>query len=304
MSVTVTEIFDGTFVDIDNTNGSAARCFLVQGVAAGAPNDMQQAAFIACGLPYNAPHPTIGGLYVKGFRAVPVGDQTGPTCSRTDFRVLVKYQNNDFTPALGAVKVEIFGSEGTEIMNRWPAGTRLQGQAIYIAYFAGSGSPLTPISAQVDPAGVDFNPTTNGGVYYDTVELPIESQNTILRFTRRETGSPLLKSRQFRRTVNATAWQGFPPLSVKCRSIDASNVIGVGNVIAANLYDVTYVFEHNASGQNPYNLGPWARVELYREPHTGKPPPGINILDGSYNGYTVVLPYAPQDFNALSLPTV
>jgi hypothetical protein len=244
------------------------------------------------GLSYTSPHPSIGGLYVNGITGRLMNEGTPESVSRTAARMLYEFRTPTFIP-VGGVRVELGGSNAQTILNRWPNGPR-KGQPILVAYNRGllgkGGGGISKFDDQIDPASVISN---TGNTRYDTVEIPIEANNAILTLTRTEFAFPA-KSYAMLHHRNKKTWLGFAPETVKLRDFNAVNMVGAGTVIPS-YWMCKYVFE--IVDDPMYFL----HVEFFRDEHTGKLIPGVDILSGSNNGYTIVDPQpgVSVDFNTL-----
>lgn len=292
MSVTVTEIYDGIRLHYQNGVGGVTRRFLIQGlVASNNPSDLFAGTISAQGIPqYRDPHPTINGLFASSFDGAPFIDQSGST-SKTAVLLEVGYSTPTFLP-MGGVRIEVGGSNSQYILNRWPNGPQ-KGLPILVGYATYGGASFPQ---QIPPSYTTNNATNNSsGAQFDTAEIPIESPNAILRFTRTETAFPMTAFATYRRKISNAPWLGFDPFTVVCRNIEAVNMVGMG-LIAQSYWQVTYEFEVAESPDY------WVHVEFFKDIHTGKPIAGVNILDKTNNGYTLVVPYVDADFNGLKLP--
>jgi hypothetical protein len=285
---TVTKVYDALQLHYQNGVGGISQQYVIEGLSAtNDPADLLQAGVAASGISYTQAHPTIAGLYAATFDARPYIDQEGST-SRTAIRLIVGYSTPTFLP-LGGVRVELSGSNSQFILNRWPDGAQ-KGQPILIGY----NPDLTRTfpsqnNASIVKQGIESG-TTNGDKF-DTAEISIESPNAILILTRTEFAFPK-QNFFYRRKLNKNAFLGFDPNTVLLRDVRAVNMVGAGTIIPT-YYVVTYVFEITE------NSDQWVRVEFFRDQFTGKPIQGINILDGSNNGYGLVVPYLTADFGGL-----
>jgi hypothetical protein len=297
MAVTVTEDLVASSNFSVNRNGTrCVRVFLVEGLAG-----TRSSSYLACsasGVPrFGQAHPDIPKLYVSAVNAQPLGKDF-----KTTQRVTVEYA----TPELGALNlngaattIEISGSNGQRVINRWPDGA-LEGQPILIDYSPNPGSNLVTIDPrELTAAGAD--PAQNGGHYYDYAAVPCLSPNTVVSFTRRESNSPLAQSLKYRGRLNKSKWQGGDPGTWLCRGVDGNAISGTGDA-SVRTWEVTYEFEHC-----PIEGG-WTQVCYFRDARTGTIPPGIHVdpRPGNVrgNGYTKVRPYAMVEFNNLRLPAV
>lgn len=287
--ITITpDVIFGSEASYDLTGAEVPRVFLVEGLTSSMDIHLRAIAAVQQG-GYNAgiyqAHPTQKNLFVSGYKTNIVGDQRSP--SRTQIYVTVIYKTPDASLTAGYTQIEILSANGQDVLNTWPSGTQ-KGQPILVGYATGGDS----FQAQIDPSSVNPDSDQIAGKFYDTVRIPWPSRNTIFRFTRLETGPPIAQQ-SFRSTVNQNAWNGYPANSVLCRAVDGVNIVG-GGLIAPGMFRTLYELEYTPKP------GGWTRVEFFRDVHTGKPPPDV-VIDGSYNGYTIVTP--PQmDFAGLKLP--
>jgi hypothetical protein len=228
--------------------------------------------------PYSQPHLTIPGYWVVNLEAYPMGDEQSPNLSG----VWVKVTYGTSNRGAPAVTIRITGSNGRKTIARWPSGPQ-RGKAILVGYAPAGAS----FAAQLSP-----KKTAPDGYYYSLVGAEVLSPNTILEFDRRETRSPLLKSQQFRRRTNSSAWQGGAPGTWLCRKLDGIATTLTG--FQAGFYDCSYAFEWDPEG--------WTEYGLFVDQNTGQHPQDIDITDGSYNGYTKI-DYPTADFGQLGLPS-
>jgi hypothetical protein len=245
---------------LDHSGGSLLRLFEVTGLTPGRDTLAQGAAAFdgnsGSGIPrYGDPHPAVPGLFVVEIDAEPIKN------SRTGAHVKVKYAAPEASSVPNVVRIAIGGSSRSKLISRNPA----------------DGSPL--MVKYTDPAG---------NVLQEFLQVPVLGANTLLTFTRQEATSPLRLSRRFRRTVNASPWQGGDAKTWLCRAIDGSSL---GNLTR---YEVKYVFEYDPDG--------WERLEYYVDPYTGKIPDDAQTSSNNDKGIAKVLPYALSDFNQLGLP--
>ena len=203
---------------------------------------------------YGEPHPSVANLY-----AIEVDVQPAHAAS-TAARVVVRYGSPEFAAVPGAVRVRITGSSGHKLVSRLPSG-----DLITVKY--------------TDPAG---------NVLQDHLQIPVLSPNTVLEFTRQENASPLRLSSRFRRTVNASPWQGGDARTWLCRAVDGTSVAGLAR------YEVRYVFEYDPDG--------WERLEYFVDRFTGKVPDDVKISPNNDKGVAKILPYAVMDYGQLGLP--
>ena len=205
---------------------------------------------------YGQAHPAVPGLFAIRIDAEPISG------SRTAARVTVHYGTPAQAPIPGSAQVRIGGSSGHKLMTQLP-----DGSLIVVKY--------------TDP---------DGNALQDHVQIPILSANTVLEITRQESASPLKLSEQFRRTVNASPWQGGDVKTWLCRGIDASSQGSLSR------YEVRYTFEYDPDG--------WERLEYFVDRYTGKVPDDVKVTSSGMAGVLKVLPYATRDFSELGLPGV
>ena len=230
---------------------------------------------------YGDAHPQISNFFAHTIESEPF-----PDVSLTQCMVTVTYRPPENIPA--NTQIEISSSSGTIALNYWPSGP-LAGQAIIVGY---NPNP-TSFPNQIAPSSVDLT----SGNFYSNNGLDWYNPGMILRYTRRESSSPMLKGQQYRNHVNSATFQGGAKGTWFCHGIDGVNIVGGGSpIIAPGWYNVTYTFEWNPLPNA------WSRYAVFKNNLDGSTPPGIDIKDGTNNGYTIVNP--PQiDFNSLSLPT-
>ncbi|HWE93892.1 MAG TPA: hypothetical protein VG269_08020 [Tepidisphaeraceae bacterium] len=203
---------------------------------------------------YGEPHPVVSGLYAIDIDAEPARG------SRTAARVKVLYGSPELASVPGAVKITIVSATGRKLVNRLP-----DGSLIVVKY--------------TDPAG---------NALQDFLQIPVLSPNMVLEFTRQESASPLKLSAKYRRTVNASPWQGGEAKTWLCRSIDAASQGGLTR------YEVRYAFEYDPDG--------WERYEYFVDRYTGKVPDDVAISANNDKGVAKILPYGKADFSQLRLP--
>jgi hypothetical protein len=250
----------GARFTLNHAGGSLLRLFEVTGLAPGRDTLAQAAAAMdgATGarIPnYGDPHPAVAGLFVAEIDAEPIEK------SRTGARVKVRYATPEASSVPNVVRIAIGGANRSKLVSRNPA----------------DGSPL--LVKYTDAAG---------NTLQEFLQVPVLGANTLLTFTRQEIASPLRLSRRFRRTVNASPWQGGDAKTWLCRAIDGSSL---GNL---SRYEVKYVFECDPDG--------WERLEYYVDPYTGKIPDDVQQSPNNDQGIAKLLPYAMADFNQLGLP--
>ena len=203
---------------------------------------------------YGDPHPAVAGLYAIEIDAVPVSE------SRSAARVTVHYATPTVSAVSAAVGIRIGSATGHKMVATLP-----DGSLITVGY--------------TDPAG---------DALQNHLKVPVLSPNMILEITRQESASPLKLSAKYRRTVNASAWQGGSAKTWLCRGIDATGQGGAAR------YEVRYTFE--------YDPDTWARQEYFIDRFTGKIPDDVKISPNNDKGVATILPYATRDFSALGLP--
>lgn len=234
---------------------------------------------------YGSPVSGVANFYVGRFEAEPF-----PANSRTQVMVKLTALPPELMP--GAVKIDILSASGqATIKSRWAFGPQ-EGQPILVGY---SADKSVSFPAQIDPSdAADWSEDPSSGKYASLAEMRVLNPNTVLRFSWRQSGSPLKSSRLYRRMLNKATWQGDPPGTWLCTSFDGENIVQ-GDFVAPNLYNVTATFECDESGDG------WAQYPVFHT-LTGGIPTDIKI-DGSYRGYTVAVPYGSIDFNQLNLPS-
>jgi hypothetical protein len=231
---------------------------------------------------YQDQHPNVPGFFANSFSGEAFGGN-----ARDKVLVEVDYQPPEMIP--GAILIEIISNSGRRVISRWPSGDQ-KGQPIFVGYAPnGYGFP-----AQISPSQAAGWAKKPNGIFTDIVTADVLDPGTTLRFVRRETGSPLTKSLQYRRATNTSNWQNQPPGTWLCTKIDGRNITQGGNLVAPNLFDVTYEFV-----ADPLDL--WTQYPVYRNKNNGEIPQDIQF-DTNYNGYTKLPPYGTQDFGGLTLP--
>jgi len=203
---------------------------------------------------YGEPHPSEPNLYAVDIAAAPVNG------SRTAARVTVQYATSAVAAVPGAVRIRIGGASGHKMIARLPDGTLAS-----VKY--------------TDPSG---------NVLQEYLQVPILTPNTLLEITRQESASPLSLSTAFRRTVNASPWQGGDAQTWLCRGIDGASQ---GSL---SIYEVRYTFEYDPDG--------WTRLEYFVDRYTGKVPDDVAVSSDNSQGIATILPYATKDFSQLRLP--
>jgi hypothetical protein len=228
---------------------------------------------------YATPHPDVPNFFVAM-----VESEAFPEDSRTACMVTVTYRPPEYIPA--ATLIEIVGSNGNRLYSRWTYGPQ-KGQPMIVGY---SPNP-TSFPSPIDPASISLN---HPPPFYDIHSISILDPGTVLRYTRRENGSPLTKSLTYRRKVNSQPFQGQAKGLWLCRHLGGRNIVEGGNYVAPGFYNVVYEFLYDPDGHT--------HVLLYKNNLDGSIPPNIKF-DGSNNGYQLCVPYPPVDFNNLNLPT-
>jgi hypothetical protein len=203
---------------------------------------------------YGQAHPAVPGLFAIEILAEPIDG------SRTAARVKVKYAAPSQSPIPGSAMIRIGGSSGHKLMTQLPDGSLI-------------------VTKYTDPAG---------NALQDHVQIPILCANTVLEITRQESVSPLKASENFRRTVNASPWQGGEAKTWLCRGIDG--------ISQGAMYEVRYTFEYDPDG--------WERLEYFVDRYTGKVPDDVKLTSSGTAGVVKVLPYATRDFSGLGLPNL
>jgi hypothetical protein len=203
---------------------------------------------------YGEPHPAVPGLYAIEIGAVPLNG------SRTVARVTVHYGTPAQATVPGAARIRIGGANGHKLMAQMP-----DGSLAVVKYTDADGNTLA-----------------------DHLQIPVLSPNTVLEITRMETRSPLTMSEKFRRTVNASPWQGGDAKSWLCRGIDGASQGSLSQ------YEVRYQFEYDPDG--------WERLEYFVDRYTGKVPDDVKVSSSNDHGVAKILPYATREFAELGLP--
>ena len=250
----------GARFTVDRSGGVLLRIFEVTGLSPGKDTLAQAAAAqdanTGSRMPrYGDPHPAVAGLFVNHIDAEPIKN------SRTSAHVKVRYATPEHGSVPNVVRVAIRGSTRAKLISKSPA----DGSQLLVKYTDSSGNVLQ-----------------------EFLQVPALSPNTILEFTRQELASPLRRSMQFRRKVNAGPWQGGDAKTWLCRAIDASSLQNLTR------YEVKYIFEYDPDG--------WERLEYYADPYTGKIPDDVQTSTNNDKGIAKVLPYATTDFSQLGLP--
>ena len=261
MAIQLTEdLVLGARFTLDRSGGVLLRVFEVTGLTPGrdtlAQAALAQDATGGSRIPrYGEPHPGVAGLFVSHVQADPVKN------SRTAARVVVRYASPEAQSVPNVVRIAITGTARSKLRSTDPR----------------DGSPL--LVKYTDP---------NGNVLQEFLQLPVLSPNTVLEFTRQELRSPLRLSTRFRRTVNASPWQGGDAKTWLCRAIDATSLDNLTR------YEVKYAFEYDPDG--------WERLEYWADPSTGKIPDDVQLSPANDHGIAKLLPYPTADFSQLGLP--
>ena len=293
-------------VDIGPTGGFFRRVFSVEGMPV-TPDVLFQAIALVKNGGYSANigdvHPQQAGLFAARYGGKPQGTQESP--SRNNMYVFVTYYTPDVAATSNYTMIEVGGSNAQEIISVWQSGP-IRGQPMVVGYqppqvltspgmTQGETQPLANLPYPITPD--DIAKGRNNGQFFDTIQIPVESPNRIIRFTRREPQCPVYA--QYHRRINSTPFLGFPAGTVLCRNIEGKNIVG-GGIVAPSEYIVVYTFEYNPQ---PYG---WLHFEFFIDHNTGKPEAGVDVLGnhGKNNGYTIVQPYDSADFNGLKLPNL
>lgn len=250
----------GAKYKFDKTGASLLRMFDVGGLSTGVDTLAQAAAAVDAAanvrIPrYGEPHPTAANLFAVEIDAAPIGG------SSTAARVTVRYGSPSVAPVAGAVRIRIGGASGHKLITQLP-----DGSLISVSY--------------TDLAG---------NVLKENLQISVLSPNTVLEITRLESASPLKGSARYRRTVNASPWQGGAAKTWLCRGVDG---VSQGSLTR---YEVKYTFEYDPDG--------WQRLEYYVDRYTGKIPDDVKVSPNNDKGIATILPYAVRDFSALRLPS-
>ena len=172
------------------------------------------------------------------------------------------------------------------------------------------------------PIEVIYNPTGAGGRAFNAMcsegngdrcsgaDVDQYVGMMTLRITRKETGHPGFKCRDYVGKLNSKdfAYNGDKEAWL-CTGITGDRGF------SAELYDVTYEFQHTEDG--------WHKIAAYIEPTTGRPPhknigsitlantpPRVRLpndqanQDKSQNGLTIVRVQGSKDFKELNLPSL
>lgn len=297
MSITATEVAAGARMRYTPQGGQIIRRFAVEGLDPRFPDNVTRAvAYLPGDAQYQQPHPTVIGFYCMGYEATPMGNPESP--NKSGAWVDVVYGTPDFLP--NSTLIEIGGVNGTRSLNKWSYGP-LKGQPIFVGLNNNPDSTTT-FDSQIPVSYVLSNPNGKNGIIFDTAEVPVMSNASVLIFTRRENNPPLINA--YRGHVNSDFWQGLRAGAWLCTQINARNIVSAGPVFPGGGYEVRYEFRTCEDLDLPDPLFGHKRVEYFKDVHTGKPVIGIDPTDGSNDGYTVVAPYPPVAFSALGLPSV
>ena len=301
MSSLLTPIFEGSQFDLLFGESILKEYFTMEGIfPVVTQGELAAASSLVGGLtPIFNPHPSIRGLYCSGYSGQPFPEREGST-AKTSNRICVHYGRPSAEHPLGATWMELRGANGEIILNRWPYdinGTGVLGEPIFVAYNSALlGQQAGSFVDQIPPNTVVTALKANSDTQFDTAEFPTPNPNWVMTLIRKETQTSILANAQYRRGINTTEWMGFPPYTAVCHDIVDRPVFGCG--IIQDHFVSAYEFE---IAPDPLY---WFRVELFRDWQTGRPAVGIDILDGTNNGYTWLLPWAPVDFNELHFPNL
>lgn len=291
MSGILTKTYNGLKLSYQNGVGGVTQQYQVDNltIPTDDPASLFQQALNVIGISYTSPHPSIAGLYAASFDAW-LTVQKKESVSKASVTFEIGFKTPTFIP-FGGVRVELSGSNSQTILNRWPNGPE-KGSSILVAY---NPDKTVAFADQISPTEWKRNASagTLQGSLADTVEIPIESPNAILQFSRTEFVFPKANY-SLRKHLNSKSWLGFAPETVLFREMNAVNMVGVGTIIP-DYWMCKYVFE--VAPDPTY----WAHIEFFRDRFTGKLLPNVDITDGTGNGYVVVNPYGdPVDLNQLN----
>lgn len=290
------DLVNGCKVRRNSSGATFTRIFHVTGLDPTDPFNTAAAILLPDIPKYSDPPPSssLAGLFVIDVYAEPLGQHF-----RGDAKVTVTYGNPERVGGiLGVVYAEITGSNSLKTIHRWPIGSTpggsLDGQLILIGYES-NGASFNPF---INPADVTIEKISDGNGY-EVASVPILSPNTCIRFTRNVLVSqtpgngPLALSQKNRARTNASTWQSGDAGTWMCRTFDSKSL---GSVLGQQqIYEQTIEFEWQPEG--------WDEYALFINGNDGKSPAGINIKDGTNNGYTKVqMPRA--EFSTLGLPTI
>jgi hypothetical protein len=295
MAITVQEdLVGGNRYHLDSKGMRFTRIFLVKGMdPANAAN--AALAVTAAGVPaYQQPVAVSG---VSQFLYANVFDSVSLDGSRENFRVTVDYTSAEFSEGNQNVTlIEVSGSNQLKRIYKWPTGStpggNNDGALIYVGYDPGTQAFQVPIPASSVP-----DTATQSGPYYCTGSVEQLSPNTILTYSRWIRASPgngpLSMAQAYRRKTNKNRWQGGAVGTWLCRQFDS---VSRGTPFGINiLFAQTISFEYDPDG--------WTQEALFENQIDGQVPQGIDITDGTNNGYTPVN-YSQANFSPLGLPTV
>jgi hypothetical protein len=147
------------------------------------------------------------------------------------------------------------------------------------------GSSITQIETKKDATGALMIVEYGSPAHQQAVTVNKSAPQTTISITRRENGSPGVKSRNYVGKVNTSGWAKDPGAQARtwmCTSI-------VGRNTGGNVYEVNYQFQ--------YRPETWDHTEVYIDPETGRPP--YDVVDGT--GLKTFVIYQTANFNALSL---
>lgn len=222
----------------------------------------------------------IQGFFMSDYETEPIQDS-----SRTGVKVYCIYRTDDW---LGyATFIEVIGSNGTKVMSRWAFGPN-KGQPIIVGYSPDNVSFTSPIN----PFTVANEPE-DSNKFYSLVGVEVLSPNMILKFTRRESVSPVTLSHQYRHCVNSDSWQGGEPGTWLCRAIDGKNLPIITTLFPGGGWQNEYLFEYDPDG--------WVQYGLFHDLNTGAVPQDIDFTDGTNNGYQRIVPYPTAAFGGSDL---
>ena len=233
MSVTVVlDLVEGSSYEHTRQGRKATRTALVSGLT-GDPDAILYLAETATGMPaYNAAHPTIPGLYLKGIYPEAVGGGQA--------KVRLVYEPPKFTPT---------EEEGAAVV----VGATVEQQSTY---------------EDIDNVVLQVQYTSGGVTRYQTPTVSVLRPKASLEFTRREDAGVLATSKAYVGKVNLAGWAvdaGAAARTWLCTGIVARSADG------GDTYDVTYSFLYRddpptgnwdafvqymdpQTGRAPYNL--------------------------------------------------
>lgn len=248
MATTVADYIQGNDISLDKDGFKITRAFLVSGVTGDADERMYNAITDA-GIPDRGDaHP---GASLGSYVAYNIRCQLKDEKANGIFLVFVDYGliNQNVVPDDDQTPVESVGSSVSD--------------------------QETNLDVNGDPLVVEYNGDEQTGT------VSIQYPNTILQYSRLETGSPLSKSLAYAGTINDATFKGCAAGTVLCTRID-----GNGNSVTG--YSVTYEFQ--------YKPGGWTSTVAYQDAN-GKVPP--DVAPG--NGLETYDMYHEANFSLLSL---